>query len=123
MPAPHQYSLLQAGSVLRIRPPREPASSVAPEFAEVTTIPLPTDSTEGVSGWKWHGGVVATSNGAVYGVPSHARSVLKVQPVRQSAETGFMGSKETVGTTRTRVVTSDADTCVEVRVRPQRSSR
>eukprot|EP00959_Pyramimonas_sp_CCMP1952_P001909 39301-Pyramimonas_sp.AAC.1 len=38
-----------------------------------------------LQGWKWHGGVVGP-NGAVYGIPSHADCVLKIQPIRKASE-------------------------------------
>ena len=48
---------------------------------KVTTIGnLPDGS------WNWHGGVVGV-DGAIYGIPAHAESVLKVVPATGEVKT------------------------------------
>ena len=84
-----------AGSVLKIEPATGGLFSnhwrVALEFGgkgiETVKRPISLPLTGQVStigdleegDWKWHGGSLAL-DGAIYGIPAHAESVLKIQP-------------------------------------------
>ena len=92
--------------VLGISNNRNRRSEPGPE-PEVTVLPLPssiidisntTDTTDTTkSAYNWHGGVYSPLDGCIYGVPSHARNVLKIDTNAHSARLAVDGEEERGG--------------------------